>query len=301
MIYDCIIIGGGPAGLSAALYASRAGLTTLLLEKLMPGGQAATTAHVENYPGIAKINGADLCTAMFEQAVSFGAVFEYGEADRFENMEGDIKKIYDTAGNVYEGRTVIFALGARHRHLGLADEERLAGCGVSYCAVCDGAFFRGADVAVNGGGDTALSDALYLSAICRKVYLIHRRDQYRASDVLVRRVRSTPNIEEVLSQTVTGIEGENVVQTVVTSAGRRLDVSALFVAVGMIPDTEKLDFLPLKDGYIVTDAHRCCGKGLYAAGDATLTPLRQIVTAAADGAIAAVSAAEYLQLQSGRN
>lgn len=294
-MYDCVIAGGGPAGLSAALYAARAGLTTLLLEKNAPGGQAATTAVIENYPGVASVNGADLCFAMMDQAAGFGAEIEFDEAVRFEDPTGPVKTVVTASGARYETRTIIFAPGAFHRHLGCPGEERLTGAGVSYCAVCDGAFFRGKDVAVVGGGDSALVEALYLAGLARTVYLIHRRTEYRAAETLVRRVKAEARIVETLGVTVASVTGESAVDGLVLSDGRRLALDGVFIAVGMIPATAGLDFLPLENGYIRTQADRSCGPGLYAAGDATVTPLRQVVTAAADGAVAAVSAGEYIK------
>lgn len=300
-MYDICIIGAGIAGLTASIYARRAGMNVLLLEKNIYGGQMVESAEIENYPGIAKTTGPELAAAAWAQAESAGAVVEFDTIQKIEKKENSWLL---HGGAVYEARAVIVANGATHRRLGCDGEERLSHRGVSYCATCDGAFFKGKPVCVVGGGNTALEDALFLSNMCEKVYLIHRRDEYRGDRVLADSIDSRPNIEPVLNSVVERITGENRVDGVVAKnkAGetRRLDVSAVFVAVGVTPDTAAFkDILPLDEsGYIIADENGETGvEGLFAAGDCRSKRLRQIVTAAADGANAAFNASNYVNLK----
>ncbi len=295
---DVIIIGGGPAGLNAALYASRAGLDTLLIEKMFVGGQAATTAFVDNYIGVGTgIGGPDLVMKMESQAKAFGAEISYEEVLDLE-LKGDVKTV-KTKKNEYKAKAVILAMGATPRKLGIDSEEKFSGRGVSYCATCDGAFYRGKDVCVIGGGDTAAEDAIFLSNLCSTVYLIHRRDGLRASKALADAVFAKENIKILWNSQVASINGEAAVESVTLTGdtSKNIDVSGVFVAVGTVPSSAlaygKVELNEHK--YILTDEKmRTNIEGVFAAGDIVQKPLRQIITAVSDGAIAAYSAQEYI-------
>lgn len=301
---DLAIIGAGPAGMTAALYASRAGLSVLMFERIMPGGQLAQTEHLENYPGYAQsTSGFELAMAMHAQAETFGAKLVSEEVLGLD-LEGDIKTLSTSSGD-YHARSLIVATGARPRHLGLQGEDELQGRGLSYCATCDGNFFRGVNVAVVGGGNTAAADALYLSRICNKVYLIHRRDTLRATAIYHQRLRGIDNIEFVWDSEVQELLSENGMLNGVRVFNKKdgsssaLDVDALFVAVGTTPNTEFLNGSLELDaqGYIVADElGRTATAGVFAAGDVRTKALRQVVTAVSDGAVCAEEAAAYLSL-----
>ncbi len=295
---DVIIIGGGPAGLNAALYASRAGFDTLLIEKMFVGGQAATTASVDNYIGVGiGISGPDLVMKMESQAKEFGASFSYEDVLDVQ-LDGDIKTV-KTKKNEYKAKAVILSMGATPRKLGVPGEEKFSGRGVSYCATCDGNFYKGKDVCVIGGGDTAAEDALFLSNLCRNVYLIHRRDSLRATKALADAVFAKDNIKPLWNSQVVSINGENMVESVTLTGdtSKDIDVDGAFVAVGTVPTSELVKGkIKLNEyGYIVADEKmRTNIEGVFAAGDIVDKPLRQIITAASDGAIAAYSAQEYI-------
>ena len=301
---DLAIIGAGPAGMTAALYGSRAGLSVLMFERIMPGGQLAQTEHLENYPGYAQsTSGFELAMAMHAQAETFGAKLVTEEVLDVD-LNGEIKLITTPAGS-YEARSLIIATGARPRHLGLPGEDELQGRGLSYCATCDGNFFRGVDVAVVGGGNTAAADALYLSRICNKVYLIHRRDKLRATAIYHQRLHGIENIEFVWDSEVQELLSENGMLSGLRLFNKRdessmvLDVDALFVAVGTAPNTEFLKGSLELDaqGYIVADElGKTAVAGVYAAGDVRAKALRQVVTAVSDGAVCAEEASAYLSL-----
>ncbi len=300
-MYDVIIAGGGPAGLNAALYAARSGLSCLLLEKMFAGGQMTTTSTLENYIGFPDgIDAITLGMQMEQQAKNAGATIRYEEIKSMV-LSDSIKKI-TTAKETLEAKTVILCMGASPRPLGAPGEETFRAKGVSYCATCDGALYRGKTVAVIGGGDTALEDALVLAKYCEKVYLIHRRDTFRGVHTLVEKVRSCPNIEPVLNSVVDEICGTDRVDSIMvtnkeTNAQTTLSVQGVFVAVGTTPNTDLVKSeLPLSpQGYIVTDeAMQTSISGVFAAGDLRQKTLRQVITAAADGAIAAYSALRYL-------
>lgn len=296
--YDVIIIGSGPAGLSAAIYSARGGMKTLVLTGVNAGGQVTQTDAIENYAGIPAVDGYTLYSTMLSQAESFGAEVRYETVNEI-SVKGKEKAVR-TDGGDYTAKAVVVATGARHRKLGLENEDALVGKGVSYCATCDGGFFRGKDVAVVGGGDTALTEALYLARLCNKVYIVHRRKEYRAAKVLAERLRATENIEEVLDSVAYGLEGSPVealeVADVHGGGVRKLKVSGVFVAIGTVPASDIVkDKLETENGYIVTDsAMRTSVEGVFAAGDVRVSPLRQVITACADGAIAATQAAEYV-------
>lgn len=294
---DLLIVGAGPAGLTAAIYGQRAGLSVQVFDKNMYGGQLVFSSEIENYPSILKADGTELAINLYTHATSLGAEVIFEEATGVV-LEGEVKKVITPQGE-YEGRTIILAAGAARRKLGCPGEDRLSGHGVSYCATCDGAFYREKDVAIVGGGNTALEDALFLANNCNKVYLIHRRDTFRGDKVLQQAVLQRPNIEILYNANVTAIEGNEVVKqaTVATPQGERtLDISGIFVAIGLIPETAIFkNSLPLTpEGYV--DVGENCTTpipGVFVAGDIRNKPLRQIVTATSDGAVAAIAAATY--------
>ena len=297
---DVIILGAGTAGLSAAIYATRAGLSVTVLEHAIQGGQIINAPEVDNYPGLANISGVEFVQNIYQQAVDFGASVVYESIKAFDFSRA-LKQV-DTDKNRYEAKAVIIANGARHRHLDVPGEVEFAGKGVSYCATCDGAFYRGKDVCIVGGGNTALEDALFLSNNCNKVYLIHRRDEFRAHATTVEAVSKRDNIEILTPYTVSRIEGEASVNRVVLSgavdgAEKTIEVAGVFIAVGLSPDNGM--FSPAleldRDGYFVAGEDcRTNIEGVYAAGDTRRKEVRQLVTAAADGAVAAIGAANYI-------
>lgn len=295
---DVLIIGSGPAGLSAAIYAKRANLSVTVLEKFYMGfGQITESSRVDNYLGMPGVNGFDLGEAFYRHAESFGVEFLEGEAVQIQKKE-DFFTVSLTDGGELTAKTIIYATGAAHRHLGVPGEDALAGRGVSYCAVCDGAFYRNKVVAVAGGGNTALDDALYLSELCSKVYLIHRRSEFRGAVATLAKLREKENVEILAPAIISAIQGEQKISEIAFSDGRKISCQGLFIAVGMVPQTEILhDLIPLDEaGYIVADeTGKTALPGFFAAGDVRKKMLRQVITAAADGANAAVSAAEYLR------
>ena len=300
-IYDMVIVGGGPAGYTAALYAARSGLSTVVLEKLSAGGQMALTEQIDNYPGFAEgIDGFTLGERMQQGAERFGAVTELAEVCRAE-LSGAVKAL-DTGDEVFRGRTVVIATGAVPRTLGVPGEEELVGRGVHYCAACDGAFYRDKTVAVVGGGNSAAADALTLSRIARKVYLIHRRDSLRATKVYHEMLMSAPNVEFCWNSTVSALQrGERLtglrLREVQTGAERDIACDGVFVSVGRVPATELFrEELTLDEsGYIVADeSTRTRLPGVFAVGDVRTKALRQVVTAVADGAVAVHYAEAYL-------
>ncbi len=294
--YDIIIIGGGPAGLTAGIYAARAGKKTLVLEGKALGGQIVNAPDVRNFPGILSISGFELANNMKKQVEDFG-----GEV-RYERAMGIKDKIVHTDGGEYKGKAIILASGAENRKLGLYGEDKLVGKGVSYCATCDGNFFKGKTVAVVGGGNTALEDAIYLAELAKKVYLIHRRDEFRGDATSVDKVKGLSNVEMVLSANVREVLGEEKVTglEVEMKDGERkeLSVDGVFFAIGYQPQADEFaDSVELdKDGYIETkDGVHTSTKGIYVAGDARAKELKQLVTAASDGAIAASMAVKEME------
>jgi thioredoxin reductase (NADPH) len=300
-IYEVIIVGGGPAGLTAGLYSSRAGLTSILIEKGIFGGQITYAEHVENFTGFPEgISGQELGEKMHEQARKHGLKILTAEVTGLE-MQGAMKLVKTTEGD-YTGRTVIMAGGAVRRKLGVEGETRLTGRGVSYCAVCDSAFFRDQRVVVVGGGDTAITEALHLAKFAANITIIHRRDQLRAGHVLKEKLRSEPKIDFLWDTTITAIEGADMVErikllNVKTGQGAEMEVSGVFVSVGTNPDTEYVKtLLPLDEsGYIITNEKmETSVPGIFAAGDIRHNSARQAITAAGDGATAAIYAQKYL-------
>jgi len=300
MMYDIIIVGAGPAGLTAAIYARRASKTVLVLEAKAWGGQIINTPDIENYPVVAHISGADFANELYRQATALGAELKLEKVTGVEDF-GKTKNIRTTMGE-YEAGAVILATGSENRKLGVDREQELIGRGVSYCATCDGNFFRGRDVAVVGGGNTALEDALYLAELASKVYLIHRRDSFRGEEATVELLRKKENVEFVYNATVTALLGEKRLSGVevtdkLTGEKRTIEVKGLFVAVGRIPENESFRALIQVDeaGYAVA-GENCRTKlpGIFVAGDNRTKEVRQLVTAAADGAVAATEAVKYL-------
>ncbi len=298
-MWDIIIVGGGTAGLTAAVYGARAGREVLLLESSLYGGQIVTAHEIENYPAIPHISGADFATALYEQAKAMGTTFAL-EPVTAVSTEGE-QRVVTTPGNRYTARTVILATGAKNRPLGLEREEELVGRGVSYCATCDGAFFKGKDVAVVGGGNTALDDALFLSRRSR-VTLIHRRDAFRGEPQKAQQVREAENITILYDSAVTALHGEDAlssitVQNLKDGSSRELTVSGLFVAIGQMPDNEAFRGVVDLDekGYILAD-ETCHTRtpGVFAAGDCRQKRVRQLSTAAGDGTVAALEACEFI-------
>jgi len=301
-IYDVIIIGGGPAGLTAGLYTSRAKLKTLLVERMIMGGQVMTTTKVENYPGFpGGIDGPDLMIRFQEHCQEFGLEVTYGEVEALRD-EGE-EKILTVDGEELHAKTIIITTGAEPRKIGAPGEQEFTGRGVSYCATCDGAFFRDATVAIAGGGDTAAEEALFLTRFAKKVYLIHRRDELRATQILRDRLQRNEKIEILWNSAVARCEGDasglKAVELADTVDGgkRRLEIEGLFVAIGVVPKAHFLaEVLDIDDdGYILTDSEcRTSMNGVFAAGDVRKKILKQIATAVGDGAVAAIVAEKYL-------
>lgn len=300
-MYDLVIIGGGAAGLTAAIYAARAGLDFVVLEQDGWGGGQITSAHkVENYPGVPNINGAELGEAIKEQAVSLGAKIELGIVEDIRD-NGDYKEIILHRGDVIQSRAVIAATGANPRKLNVTGEQTLLGRGVSYCAVCDGAFFADKDVFVIGGGDTAVEDAIYLSSICKSVTLVHRRDVFRAPQTRLDLLRSLPNVAIRCNEVLNAITGGNRVEGVELKSINgytHYNTDGVFIAVGSVPATAYLKNLSLtfENDYVISNEDcKTNVDGIFVAGDIRKKQLRQVVTAVADGANAATSAVEFLR------
>lgn len=300
-MYDVIIIGSGPAGLAAAIYAKRAALETLVLEKTpISGGQIINTYEVDNYPGLPGISGMELGQKMRGHVDAQHAEVKTATVKEIID-HGDYKLVCTSDGD-FETRTVVLAMGASHRQLGVPGENELCGMGVSYCATCDGAFFKGRDVAVVGGGDVALEDALFLARGCNKVYLIHRRDAFRGSKVLQKQVEEKENIVCVMDSVVDEIVGEDLVEKVCisnkkTQQSSELSVQGIFIAVGISPNTKDIQGLPKQDdaGYIIATEDGVTDiPGIFVAGDCRTKQLRQVITATADGANAITSVERYL-------
>jgi thioredoxin reductase (NADPH) len=300
--YDVIIIGGGPAGLTAGLYCARARLKTLLLEKAFAGGQIVNAEHVDNYPGFPEgIAGFDLVMLMQSQATKYGLEMAFVEVVGIESKD-KYQKVVTTTDGSYESKALIIAGGAEHNHLGVPGEEEFVGRGVSYCATCDGAFYRDQNVAIVGGGDSAVVEAVSLTRFASKVYVIHRRDQLRASKIVQEQAFANPKIEFVWDSVVEAIEGDAKVQkiqikNVKTEAQSVLEVAAIFVSIGLHPYTGYLkDIVSLnEEGYIITNERlQTDVPGIFAAGDIRANSARQVVVAAGDGATAAIYAEKYI-------
>ncbi|CUA80849.1 MULTISPECIES: thioredoxin-disulfide reductase [Anoxybacillus] len=301
-IYDVIIIGAGPAGMTAAVYTSRANLSTLMIERGVPGGQMANTEEVENYPGYDHILGPELATKMFEHAKKFGAEYAYGDVK--EVIDGEEYKTVVTSNQQYKARAIIIATGAEYKKLGVPGEKELGGRGVSYCAVCDGAFFKGKELVVVGGGDSAVEEGVYLTRFASKVTIVHRRDQLRAQKILQQRAFANEKIDFIWNHTVKQINEKDgrvgSVTLVHTQTGeeREFPCDGVFIYIGMVPLTKPFASLGItnENGYIETnELMETKVPGIFAAGDVREKSLRQIVTATGDGSIAAQSAQHYVE------
>lgn len=296
---DIVIIGAGPAGLTAAIYALRAGKSVLVLEKELFGGQITYSPSVENYPGYKQISGNEFAENLIEQATSLGAEIELAEAVQI--LDGSVKTVITDSGR-YECKSIIIAAGSRHRHLGLPHEDELVGAGVSYCAVCDGAFFKGKTVAVAGGGDAALQDAIFLSDRCRHVYIIHRRDTFRGEARLEAILRSRGNVEFVMNTVIEALEGEGklsgiTVRNKQTGEQKQIPLDGLFIAVGQEPQNTPFSDLVSLDASGYANAGEDCATavpGIFVAGDCRKKSVRQLTTAVGDGAVAGLAAVNYV-------
>lgn len=299
-MYDTIIIGAGPAGMTAALYAARSNLKVALIEGGLPGGQMNNTSDIENYPGYANISGPELSEKMFEPLENLGVEHLYGFVENIEN-HGDVKKVI-TDNEEFETRTVIVATGSKHRLLGVPGEEELNSRGVSYCAVCDGAFFRDQDLLVVGGGDSAVEEAIFLTQFAKSVTIVHRRDELRAQKVLQNRAFANEKINFIWDSVVKEIKGENRVESVVIENVKTNQVTehafgGVFIYVGLDPVSDFTKDLQIQDesGWIVTDDHmKTSVAGVFAVGDVRQKDLRQVTTAVGDGAIAGQEAYKYI-------
>ena len=301
MMYDTMIIGAGPAGMTAALYAARSNLKVALLERGIYGGQMNNTAEIENYPGYARISGPELAEKMFEPLENLGVEHLFGQVEKIED-HGDYKKII-TEDEVFETKTVILAPGANHRHLGVPGEEEYNSRGVSYCAVCDGAFFRDEDLLVVGGGDSAVEEAIFLTRFAKSVTIVHRRDQLRAQKLLQERAFANEKISFIWDSVVKEIKGDDrrvtsvVFENVKTGQSSESDFGGVFVYVGLDPVSDFAKDLGICDeaGWIVTDQHmKTAIDGIYAIGDVRQKDLRQITTAVGDGAVAGQEVYKYI-------
>lgn len=301
-IYDVIIIGAGPAGMTAAVYASRSDLKTLMIERGVPGGQMVNTEEVENYPGYESILGPELSNKMFEHAKKFGAEYAYGDIKGIDT-DGDYK-IVKAGTKAYKALAVIIATGAQYKKLGVKGENELGGRGVSYCAVCDGAFFKGKDLVVVGGGDSAVEEGNYLTRFANKVTIVHRRDQLRAQKILQARAFKNEKIDFIWNHTVKEIHEENgkvgsvTLVSTVDGSEKPFKTDGVFIYIGMVPLTKPFENLGITNeaGYIVTNEEMETKiPGIFAAGDVREKTLRQIVTATGDGSIAAQNAQHYVE------
>jgi len=301
-IYDVIIIGAGPAGMTAAVYTSRANLSTLMIERGIPGGQMANTEDVENYPGFESILGPELSNKMFEHAKKFGAEYAYGDIK--EIVDGKEYKVVKAGSKEYKARAVIIAAGAEYKKIGVPGEKELGGRGVSYCAVCDGAFFKGKELVVVGGGDSAVEEGVYLTRFASKVTIVHRRDKLRAQSILQARAFDNEKVDFLWNKTVKEIHEENgkvgkvtLVDTV-TGEESEFTTDGVFIYIGMLPLSKPFENLGItnEEGYIETnDRMETKVEGIFAAGDIREKSLRQIVTATGDGSIAAQSVQHYVE------
>ncbi len=299
-MYDIIIVGAGTAGLSAAIYGVRAGKKVLVLEASAYGGQIINTPEIENYPGIKHISGYEFATNLYEQAKELGADIKFEKVLEIKNEVSDKKVITDQ--KEYATNSIILATGAKNRPLGLEKETELIGRGISYCATCDGGFYKGKEVAVNGGGNTALEDAIFLSSYCSKVYVIHRRDTFRGEEKLLQALKKKNNVEIILNSYISKLIGKEQLESIIlknkeTEEETKLSVSGLFIAIGQMPENAPFsDLIQLDNkGYII--AKEDCKtnlEGVFVAGDTRSKTIRQLATAAADGAVAALAACEYI-------
>ncbi len=301
-IYDVVIIGAGPAGMTAAVYTSRANLSTLMIERGIPGGQMANTEEVENYPGFDTILGPELSTKMFDHAKKFGAEYAYGDVT--EIIDGDEYKTIKSGTKEYKTRAIIISTGAEYKKMGVPGEKELGGRGVSYCAVCDGAFFKQKNLVVVGGGDSAVEEGVYLTRFADKVTIVHRRDKLRAQKILQDRAFANEKIDFIWNATVKEINeadgkvGSVTLQSTIDGTESEFDTNGVFVYIGMLPLTKPFESLGILNeaGYILTnDNMETTVPGIFAAGDVREKSLRQIVTATGDGSIAAQAVQHYVE------
>jgi thioredoxin reductase (NADPH) len=300
---DVLIIGGGPAGLSAAIYNARAGFSVVVLEKLVPGGQIFSTAEIENFPGIDRVTGPELSEVMEAQAKKFGARIVFDEVIAIGETPDGLKEITCASGSTYAAAAVIIAVGATYKHLGVPGESQFRGHGVSNCATCDGAFYRNKEVAVVGGGDTAVEEGLFLTKFATKVYVVHRRNRLRANPAILARARENDKMEFIFDSTVEEIRGADTVsgvslKNIKTGEKRELRVDGVFVFIGLRPGTDFLRGVLELDpqGYVKTDREMQASRpGIFACGDCTDKSFRQVITAAGDGANAAFAAQHYIE------
>jgi len=301
-IYDVVIIGAGPAGMTAAVYTSRGSLSTLMIERGIPGGQMANTEEVENYPGFEHILGPELSTKMFDHAKKFGAEYAYGDVQ--EIIDGEAFKTIKAGGKEYKARAIILTTGAEYKKMGIPGESELGGRGVSYCAVCDGAFFKNKELVVVGGGDSAVEEGVYLTRFASKVTIVHRRDELRAQKILQERAFANEKIDFIWNHTVKAINDENgkvgsvTLSSTVDETEQEFKADGVFIYIGMLPLTKPFKNLGIlnENGYIETNEHmETSVPGIFAAGDVREKTLRQIVTATGDGSIAAQAAQHYIE------
>ncbi len=299
-MYDIIIIGGGPAGLTAAIYAKRANKSCLVIEKGGFGGQITYSPKVENIPGFAEVTGNEFAEKLVEQALNLEADVEIAEVQKV--VDGDVKTVVTDSGE-YQAKAVIIATGAKHRLLGLENEENLIGEGISFCAVCDGAFYESKDVAVIGGGNSALQEAILLAELCKKVYVVQNLDFFTGEDKLVEQLKKKENVEIILGTVVEEIVGETELNSIVvksekTGEKQELKIDGMFVAIGLIPQNESVEGLVTLNDYGYVDAGEDCVTnipGIFVAGDCRSKRIRQVATAAGDGAVAALAACDYIE------
>jgi len=301
-IYDVVIIGAGPAGMTAAVYTSRGSLSTLMIERGIPGGQMANTEEVENYPGFDHILGPELSTKMFDHAKKFGAEYAYGDVQ--EIIDGEAYKTIKAGGKEYKARAIIVTTGAEYKKMGVPGETELGGRGVSYCAICDGAFFKNKELVVVGGGDSAVEEGVYLTRFASKVTIVHRRDELRAQKILQERAFANEKIDFIWNHTVQSINDSNgkvgsvTLKSTVDESTQEFKAEGVFIYIGMLPLTKPFKNLGIlnENGYILTnDQMETKIPGIFAAGDVREKTLRQIVTATGDGSVAAQAAQHYIE------
>ncbi len=294
-MYDVIIVGAGPAGLTAAIYACRANLKVLVLEAMTYGGQIINTPSIENYPALFKVSGFDFATNLYNQAKELGSEIKFEKVVKI--IPGKEKKVI-TSTNSYKAKAIIIATGAVSRKLNLPNEDEFVGKGISYCATCDGNFYKGQVVAVNGGGNTAFEDAIYLADIAKKVYLIHRRNEFRADASLVEQAKKKKNIEFILNSKIIKLNGDDKLSSITLNNNKELNIDGLFIAIGKVPETNNFASVvkTTKDGYFESNEECLTNQeGIFVAGDAREKELRQLVTATSDGAIATTNAIKYIK------
>lgn len=293
-MYDIIIVGAGPAGLTSAIYARRALKKVLVFEALSYGGQIVNTLKIDNYPAMPGVSGVSFATSLFNQTKDLGAEIKFEKVLNIEDKD-KYKKVTTNIG-IYKSKTVIIASGCDSRKLGISREDKLTGRGISYCAMCDGAFYKGKDVAVAGGGNSAIEDALYMSDIARKVYLIHRREEFTAEEALVNKLIAKENVEFILNENITKLNGQDKLESIEVGS-RTIEVSGLFIEVGRVPSNENFrKIIEVNNSGYVSAKENCHTNvaGIYVAGDVRVKKVRQLVTAVSDGAVAAMEAIKFI-------